>query len=968
MNKPLRVLMVEDSENDAILLLHALRCEGYEVIYEVVDTPSAMRVALESQDWDVITSDHAMPNFSAPEALALAKELRPNLPFIILSGEIDINLAVSLMKGGAQDYIQKRELPRIVPAIERELKEAKSIIRRKQAEHALRESEELYRTFINATSDMVFLKDELLRNIVVNQSMAAFFGKPEGEIIGKSDFELMPQIAAEKCRHTDLEALASTSVITTEEIVGDQLYETLKFPVELGRNRIGVGGFIRNITERKLVEEALADSEQRFRFLNELGEATRAMGEPKEIMATVARLLSIHLRTSRCAYAEVEADGERFTIQHDYTDGCASVVGNYHLSLFGPRAVSELNEGRALVIGDVDAELTPGEGAKMFNAIEIKAIVCCPLVKQGALRAMMAVHQTTARQWTPGEVSLVQEVVERCWAIIERTRTEEELKKSEEKYRALAENISDIIYEIDDQGVLTYISPATKDILEYDPDDLIGKNFLEFIHREDWSLLEDRFLQLRDGMEFPLDYRVINKSGGIIWVRTRTKAIMEKGRFMGARGTLIDITERKRAEEETLRQNRLMAAINRIFLEVLMAGNADAVAKACLKVAEEITGSKFGFVGEITPEGLFTTTALSDPGWESCRISETQAVVMIKNMVVRGILGHIILQEKPLIVNDPPSFADRVGVPEGHPLLTSFLGVPLKDKNKVVGMIAVANSASGYTPDHQQDLEALSVAFVEAIRRKQAEDEIRMLNAELEQRVSERTAQLEASNQELETFSYSVSHDLRAPLRSIDGFSQALREDYEDRLDETGKNHLDRVIKAAQRMGDLIDDLLKLSRITSSELNVKEVDLSRMVREIMDNLRQNHPDRDTVVNIQEEHAVSGDPALLKIALENLLDNAWKFTSKTTQPRIEFGAAIQDGKHVFFVRDNGAGFDPSYGDKLFGAFQRLHTAEEFPGTGIGLATVRRIINRHGGKIWANGEVGKGATFYFSIGEA
>ncbi len=223
----------------------------------------------------------------------------------------------------------------------------------------------------------------------------------------------------------------------------------------------------------------------------------------------------------------------------------------------------------------------------------------------------------------------------------------------------------------------------------------------------------------------------------------------------------------------------------------------------------------------------------------------------------------------------------------------------------------------------------------------------------------------EAANRELEAFGYSVSHDLRAPLQSIDGFSMALLEDYQNLLDERGNDYLRRVRNATQRMAQLIDDLLKLSRLTRGELNIEWIDLSGLARAVAAELKKSHPDRKVSFHITERLEAAGDPNLLKVVFDNLLGNAWKFTGKKEEAVIEFGSAEVDGTVAYFVRDNGAGFDMAYADKLFATFQRLHLEKEFPGTGIGLSLVQRIIRRHGGNVWAEGAVDRGASFYFTL---
>ena len=335
-------------------------------------------------------------------------------------------------------------------------------------------------------------------------------------------------------------------------------------------------------------------------------------------------------------------------------------------------------------------------------------------------------------------------------------------------------------------------------------------------------------------------------------------------------------------------------------------------------------------------------------------INLRKLVMMILTIVflLCGIIAFSIAQS----ISKPVKILSKGAEIIGSGNLDYKVGTDLKDE---IGQLS--RSFDKMTRDLKKITASRDELNSEITVRKRAEEEIIRLNEELKHHIT----QLEAANMELEAFSYSVSHDLRAPLRSVAGFSQALFDDCADNLNAEGRDSLERILAATHRMGRLIDDLLNLSRVSRAEMRREEVNLSRLAGKIADMLMKAQPERQAEFRIAEGLAAHGDEHLLTVVLENLLGNAWKFTGKNTLSVIEFDITQHEGRQAYFVKDNGAGFDMSYAGKVFSPFQRLHSVKEFPGTGIGLATVKRIINRHGGSVWIEAEVGKGTTVYFTI---
>lgn len=429
--------------------------------------------------------------------------------------------------------------------------------------------------------------------------------------------------------------------------------------------------------------------------------------------------------------------------------------------------------------------------------------------------------------------------------------------------------------------------------------------------------------------------------------------------------------ERKVAERtETLRwRSRVDAALAELFPPVVStSATFNEVAAIALEKAKELTESSHGYVGMLDETGTLVTNLTSDMMEGSCDLSMNSGTLAFPPDAeghYPGLWGHSLNTLQPFYSNAPSCHVAARGVPAGHITVNRFLSVPVLFGDALVAQIALANPPHDYTDRDLDGICRISEFLALAIQRLRSEEEIRRLNADLEERVRDRTAQLEASNRELESFCYSVSHDLRAPLRHIEGFSAILMDEHCETAGEEAVGCLRRIRGATIKMERLIDALLNLSRLSREPLHRVPLDLSQIARKVGGELASTAPGRRVTFLIADGVRAFADPVLTEVVMGNLLGNAWKYTGRKEESVIEFGARPVDGGVVYFVRDNGAGFDMRYVGKLFGAFQRLHSSDEFEGIGIGLATVQRIIHRHGGSVWAEATPGEGACFSFTL---
>lgn len=901
----------------------------------------------------------------------------------------------------------------------------------KGLESALKESQRRYQALLETTGEFIWETDASGKYTYCSPQMRSLWGFEPEQRLGTTPFDVMPPEDREPALQFFRAMVDQPQPFRMEtrayNAAGEVIFlETSGIPFFDEKGGLqGYRGTSRDITDRRKAEDALRESEARAQAL---------------------------IRYAPTAIYELDYRGSRFI---NVNDAVCIVSGYSREEILSMNPMDLLaDESRDLFADRIRRQLA---GEKIADTVEYKV-----RKKDGSL---MCVTLNVSFPPRPHHTALVI-----AHDITERRRMEEALEEASRNFRGLFNNrtvgVACCQTIVDDQGqaadyLVLDVNDTYQELTGVSRERIVGKRITEALPGVARALIDRHNRVALTGYDdhFETFEPVTGR-----WYDVNVYS-PRKGYFT----TIVNnTTSRKQAEEKMGRQSAIREAIHRVLRDTIGSATEEDLGDACLSVVQELTGSRLGFLGEVNDRWLIDYIAVSDPGWSP---------------------GHVRVLPRGYYTNDPASHPDVTGTPPGQAKLTAFLGVPLLNDGRVMGMIGLANREGGYRPEDLEAAEAMAPVIVEALIRERAEIALRENEARLrlsEQRyralfesisdgfcviekvstapgepsdfkyvagnqayqqitgictpvgrtirqafplvpqqvfdgydrlietgspfrfesnraiegrifenhaflipdgkgrrigvmirdVTERRKaeedlrryadQLEAANKDMESFSYSLSHDLRAPLRTMDGFSEAVLADYGDKLDQAGTDHLRRIRRASRTMSDLIDGMLKLSQIGRAELKRERVDLRGIARSICDELRAAQPERRIEVALAGETVVHGDRQLLGMLLRNLLENAWKFTGKSEAARIEFGITLVGGERAYFVKDNGVGFDMKHAGKLFDPFRRLHSSKEFPGTGIGLATARRIVRSHGGRIWAESEPGRGATFYFVLG--
>ncbi len=841
-------------------------------------------------------------------------------------------------------------------------KVARDITQRKRDEEALRVSDEYRRTVLESMPECIKVLD---RNGNILNMNAAGLRMVEADcpeqVLGSCVYPLIQEQDREAFR------LANESVFNggsggrlefgIRGLKGtERIFETDVVPLRGAAGEvIGALSVTRDITSRK-------EAEFHDAFLVRLDDTIRPLSDPTELMRTVTRLLAEHLGADRCSYAEIDTDLGSCNVMGNYSRNLPSIVGEYPLAVFGESFLRTMQFGKPYVIEDSRT----ADVSAAYRTMGISAAISAPLVKTGRLVAGLGVHSAVPRKWRSHEIDLVQLVASRCWESIERARIQRTFRESEQQFRTLADAIPNLAWMAHPDGRIFWYNRRWYDYTGTSPEEMEGWGW-EKVHDATVlpSVLERWTGSIRSGDGFEMVFPLRGGDGHFRSFLTQVEPVKDaQGRVTRWFGTNTDITTQLEAEAREKKARETAEVLNRIGPLLTAELEPRKLTQKITDIATEAIRAQFG--------AFFHT--LVDEAGESYVLYTLSGVPreafagfpMPRNTHVFGptFRGEGVVRSED-ITKDPRYGKNQPyhGIPKGHLPVRSYLAVPVKSRSgSVVGGLFFGHSDAGVFGEEAETI-AAGIAAQAAIALDNASlfDETRRSSEALRQS----NENLERLNGDLNQFAFSASHDLREPMRMVSIYTQFLARKLKGQLDEEAQAFLGYVLKGAGRMEALLRDLLAYTQAAETvESLVVLTDANEALNEALSNLATGIEESGARMIYSSLPRVKAAQVHLTQVLQNLIGNAIKYRSEDT-PEITIGAASRGREVEFFVGDNGIGIEEHYQEQIFGIFKRLHTSEQYPGTGIGLAICQRIVERAGGRIWVKSQPGRGSTFFFTL---
>jgi PAS domain S-box-containing protein len=958
MDNPIHILILEDSPSDAELVRFELEEAGINFTSKVVMTETDFIHELQESCPDIILSDYDLPKYTGASALAEARRRCPDTPFILVTGAVTEDRAIEILTGGAKDYVMKNRLQqRLVPAVRRALDEAEEyrarrraeedlwqahldleakvrertaeleaeIAERRRTEKALRESEERYRALFSGMTEG-FAIHEIITNeqgtpvdwlfLDINPAFERMTGLKREEVVGRTYDEVLPGDDP-KWLHMYGE-VALTGVPVQFENYSPALkrhYEVLAYSPAPRQFAV----IFMDVTERKRAEETLKSSEMRFR--------------------------SVLDNSLDCIY--------RFNLQtghYEYISPSAEMVMG-----FSPDELMAQDIETALAMVHQDDLPSMRAGLASLEKTGKVYIEYRQLTKSGDY------------SWISNHISLIRDNSNRPLYRDGSIRDITEQKQAEDilrEYQMAIEATDDLIAVVDRNYKYRMVNDAFLKKRGMLREHVIGKSVEQLLGREAFESVRPKMDMCFRGEPVNYEIQYPYPSVGTRDLDVKYYPLKnDVGIVERLVSVITDITERKQVEMQLNKLSKTLKALSDSSQAIIKADDEQAFLNDVCKIIIEDCGYSMVWIGFAENDEAKSVRPAAHAGFEEGYL-ETLQITWADTERGHGPTGTAIRNGKIAVCRNmmaDPAFAPwrEQAIIRGY---ASSIVFPLIVDGKVLGAITIySKETDPFSEGEMRLLTELADNLtygIDVLRR-------RSVQKQAEEALKEYSVKLEATNKELESFSYSVSHDLRAPLRAIDGYSRMILKKYGDTFSDDVREKFEVIRDNTRAMGQLIDDLLALSRAGRQEIEKTVLDIRQLIEKTWQELQTMHPDREMELKIDSVPPVWCDRALIKQVFVNLLSNAIKFTGSRKRALVEVGGYEKDNEVICYVKDNGAGFDMQYKDKLFGVFQRLHGASEYEGTGIGLAIVKRIIHHHGGRVWAEGKVDEGAVFYFTL---